>query len=365
MSTADVDHYFAPSYQEARRRFRETSESVGAVLERLPLACRGPDGQALTIDIAWIGSATPRHVVVHCSGIHGVEGFTGSAIQLRALETIQPIDPADAIVFVHVLNPFGMAWLRRVNEHNVDLNRNWREPGTTVTGMPGVYREISAFLNPTEIARWDSFYVRAAFLVRQYGTRTLRQAIAGGQYEDPAGLFYGGRQLEEGPAQFGAWLQRRVSSTERLSVIDVHTGLGKWRQNSLFAVLDGVDKDELPAVIQANLAPAFETSEVGGYEVRGAQVDLYRRLFPGIPLMFVTQEFGTYSGVRVLKALRSENHQHHHGDPDVAHPSKRALRDIFCPTSTAWRAGALSDGLMLFQAVLSTAHEPICAISLS
>lgn len=27
---------------------------------------------------------------------------------------------------VHVLNPYGMAWLRRVNENNVDLNRNFR-----------------------------------------------------------------------------------------------------------------------------------------------------------------------------------------------------------------------------------------------
>ena len=352
MGTAHVDRYFAPSYQEARRRFREVAESVGAVLERLPLACRGPDGQALTIDIARVGSATPRHVVVHCSGLHGVEGFTGSAIQLRALETIPPVDPADAIILVHVLNPFGMAWLRRVNEHNVDLNRNWREPGTTLTGMPDLYREISAFLNPTDMPWWDSFYVRAAFEVQKHGMGTLRQAIAGGQYEDPAGLFYGGRQLEEGPAQFRAWLERYVSSTRRLSVIDVHTGLGRWRQNSLFSVLDQVQEDELPEDIRATLSPAFETSDVGGYAVRGAQVDLYRQLFPGIPLTFITQEFGTYSGVRVLKALRRENYQHHHGDPDVAHPSKRALRDTFCPMSTAWRAGVLEDGLTLFQAAL-------------
>jgi predicted deacylase len=321
-------------------------------LERLPLACRGPDGQTLAIDIAWIGSETPRHVVIHCSGVHGVEGFTGSAIQLRALETIRPVDSDDAVIFVHVLNPFGMAWLRRVNEHNVDLNRNWREPGTILTGMPDLYREIDTFLNPTDIPSWDSFYLRAALLVRKYGMRTLRQAIAGGQYERPDGLFYGGRHLEQGPARFRAWLQRSVSSTQRLSVIDVHTGLGRWRQNSLFAVLDGVDRDELPAGIRASLAPAFETSDVGGYAVQGAQVDLYRQLFPGIPLMFLTQEFGTYSGVRVLKALRRENYQHHHGDPDGAHPSQRVLRDIFCPRSTAWRAGVLDDGLTLFQAAL-------------
>jgi hypothetical protein len=33
----------------------------------------------------------------------------------------------DAVVFVHALNPYGMAWLRRVNENNIDLNRNFME----------------------------------------------------------------------------------------------------------------------------------------------------------------------------------------------------------------------------------------------
>jgi hypothetical protein len=28
---------------------------------------------------------------------------------------------------VHALNPFGFAWLRRVNEYNVDLNRNFQD----------------------------------------------------------------------------------------------------------------------------------------------------------------------------------------------------------------------------------------------
>jgi predicted deacylase len=30
------------------------------------------------------------------------------------------------MILIHALNPYGFAWLRRVNEDNVDLNRNFR-----------------------------------------------------------------------------------------------------------------------------------------------------------------------------------------------------------------------------------------------
>ena len=355
LKSLSLDRYFAQSYSEARRRFRDASASVGAVLENLPLTCGGPDKETLTIDIAWIGGKTPLNVLIHCSGIHGVEGFTGSAIQLRALAEMQPVDTTDAIIFVHVLNPFGMAWLRRVNERNVDLNRNWRQPGTTWTGTPRVYSELSGLLNPAVIRWWDAFYLRAAVAVLKYGMPALRQAIVGGQHEDPKGLFYGGSQLEEGPTRFRDWLRGKVSSIQRLSVIDVHTGLGRWRQNSLFYELQEVQKHELPREIKADIAPAFEKSDVGGYAVRGGHVDLYRQLCPGIPLRFVTQELGTYSGVRVLKALRAENYQHHYGNQDVNHPAKRALKRVFCPPSTDWRASVLDDGLTMFQATRRTA----------
>jgi hypothetical protein len=36
--------------------------------------------------------------------------------------------PADAaIVLVHILNPYGMAWLRRFNENNVDYQLDWAD----------------------------------------------------------------------------------------------------------------------------------------------------------------------------------------------------------------------------------------------
>ena len=353
-SAVSVGDYFSRSYAEARRRFRDAAGRIGASIESLPLECRGLDGVDLTIDIAWVGSKTPRHVLMHCTGIHGVEGFTGSAIQLRILEELGQVEGERAVILVHVMNPYGMAWLRRFNERNVDLNRNWLEPNATWTGTPEVYRNISGFLNPTVIRPWDAFYLRAVLVILKYGMGPLRKAIAGGQYGEPKGLFYGGNQLEEGPTLFRTWLQSKLSSISRLFVLDVHTGLGKWRQNALFYKLRSIDEHELPREITANVVAEFEKSDVVGYEFRGGHVAVYQQLFPDIPLDFLTQEFGTYPGVRMLKALRAENYQHHHADQDVNAPNKKALKDAFCPPSDDWRAGVLEDGLSLFLATRDT-----------
>jgi len=60
------------------------------------------------------------------SGIHGIEGFAGSAVQLALLDKWNrgELDGKPTIVLVHVMNPFGMANWRRWNENSVDLNRN-------------------------------------------------------------------------------------------------------------------------------------------------------------------------------------------------------------------------------------------------
>src|ERR1044071_4619533 len=116
------DRFFSPDYSTARGRFREAAARAGGRLEAIALDPKGPKGESLGIDIVWFGAVSPRRVVLHSSGLHGVEGFAGSAIQLQLLADL-PILPEDAaIVVVHALNPYGMVWLRRFNENNVDLN---------------------------------------------------------------------------------------------------------------------------------------------------------------------------------------------------------------------------------------------------
>ena len=79
--------------------------------------------------------------VIHCSGTHGIEGYLGSAIQLRFLHELflqqekqlrtnnvhappTKNTPVKKVLLIHAINPYGMRHHRRTNENNVDLNRN-------------------------------------------------------------------------------------------------------------------------------------------------------------------------------------------------------------------------------------------------
>ena len=103
-----------------------------------------------------------------------------------------------------------MAWLRRFNENNVDLNRNFLPPGVPYEGAPPGYDQLDSFLNPPTPPSWDFYYARAGWLVLRHGMSALKQAIARGQYEYPKGLFYGGDGLEEGPRKFQQFVKSQL-----------------------------------------------------------------------------------------------------------------------------------------------------------
>jgi hypothetical protein len=110
--------FFADNYDDARAQFLTFAGNVGAELHTLDVGTGGD----LKTDVAIIRRSKEK-VIVHISGTHGVEGFAGSAVQTAALHQLsrQPEDVRSStslptLVFVHVLNPYGMKYNRRVNE---------------------------------------------------------------------------------------------------------------------------------------------------------------------------------------------------------------------------------------------------------
>ena len=61
------------------------------------------------------------------AGTHGVEGHCGSGAQVAWLQQGGParLPPRTGALLIHAINPHGFAWGRRVNEDNIDLNRNF------------------------------------------------------------------------------------------------------------------------------------------------------------------------------------------------------------------------------------------------
>ena len=348
--TLGTGSFFSPDYFVARDRFRDAARAAGAALDTLTLSARGPGGESLAIDIARLGESDARHVLLHTSGIHGVEAYAGAAVQLAALHEAPRPSPGCALVLVHVLNPFGMAWLRRANENNVDLNRNFLRNGERWDGAPALYARLDPLINPPTPPGRDGFRARLALLALRHGLRAPRQAIAQGQYEFPRGLFYGGRSLEEGPRLYLDWLRASLVRAEYLLAIDFHTGLGR-QGNETLVLEPGVNATPTDALGRALERPlADPAAGQAAYRARGAMGSVLQQALPHTRIDFVLQEIGTYPVLRVLHALREENRCHHYSAADICHPAKLALLEALSPASPSWRKRAVERGLALIHA---------------
>lgn len=347
---AETASFFSPDYPAARARFRDAARRAGAALDALTLEARGPQQEGLTIDIARLGERGARRVLLHTSGLHGVEAYAGSAVQLAVLANPPALPAGCELVLVHSLNPYGMAWLRRANENNVDLNRNFLRRDERWEGAPALYSRLDPLLNPPSPPTRDGFLLPLALLALRHGPSAVRQAIAEGQYEFPKGLFFGGKSLEPGPRLYLDWLQRNISRAERLFALDFHTGLGRGSEATLI-LEPGTGATAAPALERALGARLIDPAAGQAvFRIRGGMGGALAQALHGTRVDFVLQEIGTHPTLKVLLALREENRCHHYCAPHARHPSKLALLEALSPDSASWRRRAVVHGMALLHA---------------
>lgn len=340
---------FHPTYNDARASFRTMAKARGGSIsawEVLP----PEDGQneGLTIDVAVFG--TGKRALVLSSGLHGVEGFAGSAIQLQMLQAGLPEDIR--VVMLHALNPFGMAHIRRVNENNVDLNRNFIADGEKYTGASDGYRKLNKLLNPTHPSGGLEFMLlRTLFQIGVHGYNTLKTAVVGGQYEFPKGLFYGGEKLEKSAALVLENLGELLEGTNRVVHIDFHTGLGKSGTYALLVDTEAGSAEHLRFHEQfGDRVQPWSADHGVAYKIRGGLPEAIRKLL-GARVDVITCEFGTLPGLKVIQALRTENQTHHWGGDKEA--AQKRLLSAFRPSDQAWEKAILRGGAnVIDQAIL-------------
>ena len=113
---ADATHWFSHTVPEAHAKFVATATTAGLDVETVEHPLPGPDGETLHSAVTTFGPDDARNVVLCLSGIHGIEGYFGSAIQCDAIADASDLLrlPADTkIVFIHLVNPWGTAWSGR------------------------------------------------------------------------------------------------------------------------------------------------------------------------------------------------------------------------------------------------------------
>lgn len=347
-----IEEVFSPDYSTARRRFLAAVERLGWRTETGEIDAVGPDGEKLAVDVGCSPDAGPENMLVVSSGLHGVEGFFGSAVQLALLERwAASSTPPVRCLFLHALNPYGFAWLRRFDECNVDPNRNFLLENEKYEGAPAGYAALDRLLNPRRPpSNWDPFRLKALAKVARHGSRTLRQSVAAGQYEYPQGLFFGGR----GPSQVNQWLDanfaRWLRGSQRVIHLDLHTGLGPMGSYKLLTdhPLDAQQQDRMEQYFGADSCEGYGTGGIA-YDTRGGfgRWCMSKRFAPDY--LYACVEFGTYRPIEVLASLRAENQAHHWSDGSAVSMmrAKQRLKEVFCPAAARWRTQVLEQSLAI------------------
>lgn len=350
---------FSASYAEARARFLATARGAGATMSSWVHPERAPDGGELATDCAWIGPVDARQVLVLVSGTHGVEGFCGSGAQVDWLRRGEAdrLGPGQAALLVHALNPYGFAWKRRVTHENVDLNRNFVDFRAPLPANPQ-YDALAAALKPADWSPETQAATRRVLrgFSETHGPRALAQAVSGGQYRFPDGLFYGGAEPTWSRRTLEAIFRTFLSEATDIGVIDYHTGLGPegYAEPILCAAPGTPEYDRAMhwygLAAKSHLAGDSVSAEIAGDWLAAAPALASQARVTAIAL-----EVGTQDSNRVLDALRADNWLHAHGDP--LGPEGQRIKDqilaAFYVDTDLWRGMVLGQSLKATRAALA------------
>lgn len=341
----DIPAAFAATYDEARGKFLRAAQALGCDVERHqhPHAL-GAEGETLSIDVARLGDAQARSLLVLLSGMHGVEGFCGSGCQVALMQDASMIaavaQSGAAVLFVHAVNPYGFSHLRRVNEDNVDLNRNFRDFSHAVA-RNDAYAAVHPIVIP---ATWpppaDNTAAIGAYVAR-HGVLALQAAVSRGQYEFADGLFYGGRAPAWSNVVLRDVLARHGQGARRLGWMDFHTGLGPWGHGE--KIYCGPDEASRIARTRAwfgaDVTTFYDGSSTSA-ELTGVSFHAALDACPDAQFTGIGLEYGTQSYQQVFQALRAEQWLANHprtGEP-VRAAIKRQMRAAFHDERDIWKA---------------------------
>jgi hypothetical protein len=364
-----ADAFFASDYHEARARFELALEAFEQHVGRSFVRERHviDREQDLSIDIAEMSPENPERVYVAVSGIHGIEGYAGSAIQQALLASVLPSLDLErcGLLLVHTLNPTGMLTRRRVNAANVDLNRNFDSGDHALySSESGAYAKINCLLEPAAPCdtawsarlRWLGGIARA---VRRHGFAPLRQATLGGQYAFARGVFFGGSELQPETRAFQQRFEHVCARYSEVLLTDLHTGYGAWTQvSSLFA---RVDSSELHERIAAGVPDRGGRDHA--YAARGDLVGWCEQaskrarpdgVFNGLVVELGTHGLGVIAQLQDLYTVVCENQVRHHGarSAQVRVAVQRAFERLFNPPDPTWRKRVVDASLQHIQGLL-------------
>ncbi len=312
------------------------------------------------------------NLILLTTGVHGMEGYIGSVMLDVFFEEIYPtLNTANTgILIVANVNPYGMKYMRRYNENNVDLNRNFIEDWDSFDRSSNKeYPKVDKFLQPEGKmgnAFWHevSFFLSLAKEAIFTGADTISDALLTGQYEYPEGVYYGGDGDEISTTYLkGVFAECLDGQYENIIHIDIHSGYGPRYNMVIFnSVQDDTTEAEAKEMFGYDYIIATDSEEF--YPTFGDTTDYFYRLKNSMEsdkeLYSTCFEFGTIGdgfidSIFSLKYTVDENRQHWYPTDNAI--TEQMVREnyyeLFYPTETEWREKTIVDFKAAINGVLS------------
>jgi Protein of unknown function (DUF2817) len=344
---------FHHDYAAAKTRFLAAASAAGARLASFTCPAPGPNGESLTLDAAHVGRVDAERLLVVISGIHGVEGYGGAAIQLDALETLPALGDV-ALLLIHVVNPWGMAASSSDNENTIDLNRNFID-FSQPPSRNAFYDEVDEFVCCPEYAGplRETADAHIAAYIESHGLERLARAVADGQYHRPGRYNFGGREPTWSNRTLRAVIANFAQSARHMGVIDVHTGLGD-RGEGVMLCIEPPDATALERARSWWPNTLAVPSAQFPFAPRGTFVSAAWHLDVAPMITAAALEIGTEPPERVFAAMRNRFWLATVGAAPgtVAAAICAEMHACFAPRDAAWRRAALLSGRRAIRAAI-------------
>lgn len=366
----EAQTYYKNSYEESRQQFFSSIATFKKLNQASvqQQAFTDPDDKTLSTDTALIQTnpKTPSEkLIVVMSGLHGIEGYVGSALQSGLIEQNLNSEKNQDFLFIHALNPYGFKNNRRVNRKNIDLNRNFVIKDEDYKLKNPAYAEIDSFLNPQQpvsvhfFSRY-SFILSSLKLILQYSLETLREAILKGQYEFDKGLYYGGQDHQYQKQIVDELNLKILSHYKKVFVLDLHTGYGQ--KNKLHILANSITQ---PSAKQLNQIFGEDRIDYGDkkkfYKTTGDLITYFEsKSTSQTEIIGATFEFGTLDSQKTLGSIESlrrmvlENQDFHYpaGIP-TTEAVNSLFQDMFYPQDLEFRQNVFAQAKSEFTKIKS------------
>lgn len=362
-------NFYSENWFEATDKFFWFADKVGRTsVYQLP-------GMQYEISCVTIGSGANKIVIN--SGVHGIEGYFGSAAQNMFLSNIYPKIPKNvfrdfSIILIHVINGWGMQnRMREVRDNKngglIDLNRNFGVNFSVPSKLPS--NPKYAIAHPVLLSKPDKIIKKEA--IKKFRQEHLKDgvwaAISNGQYYEPYGLFYGGSEsLPENKATMKIYDDIMEQSPKTLISIALHTGLGRFYRkrgdvtSSLLVSHPETHKNTLffKNVLTPHVSVVADNNAVNGPVLLGDLVDCLenRYKYMGVPVYTADFEIGT-GEFPIMSPVYKRMDM---GDAryDLLHYGKinnetwSNLTESWYPSDTRWKKAALRHVSILFNDIV-------------